>query len=166
MNVRPVELVLAPHIVDDAERLAPRRTTSAAPSPSARSRAPSRPVGPAAACRRCPAARRARPRAGRSCRASLRAIRMSAASATSSPPPTVCPFSAAMTSFGVCSSRSQRLVRVQAEVVLELRVRVLEHPDVRAGAEELVARAAQDDHVDAGSIRALRIAASISCIIS
>ena len=34
-----------------------------------------------------------------------RAMRMSAAIATSSPPPTVWPLSAAITSFGVCSSR-------------------------------------------------------------
>src|SRR5581483_3033748 len=38
--------------------------------------------------------------------ASLRARRRSAAIAISSPPPTVCPFSAAITSFGVCSRRS------------------------------------------------------------
>ena len=37
--------------------------------------------------------------------ASFRAMRMSAAMAISRPPPTVCPFSAAMTSFGVCSRR-------------------------------------------------------------
>src|SRR5215472_2653829 len=38
--------------------------------------------------------------------ASLRAMRMSAAMAISNPPPTVCPLSAAITSLGVCSSRS------------------------------------------------------------
>jgi hypothetical protein len=32
-------------------------------------------------------------------------MRMSAAMAISNPPPTVCPLSAAMTSFGVCSRR-------------------------------------------------------------
>jgi len=37
--------------------------------------------------------------------APLRAIRMSAAIAISSPPPTVWPFSAAITSLGVCSRR-------------------------------------------------------------
>ena len=37
--------------------------------------------------------------------APCRAMRMSAAIATSSPPPTVWPLSAAITSFGVCSSR-------------------------------------------------------------
>ena len=37
--------------------------------------------------------------------ASFAAMRMSAAIATSRPPPTVWPFSAAMTSFGVCSRR-------------------------------------------------------------
>ena len=37
--------------------------------------------------------------------APARATRRSAAIATSSPPPTQCPFSAAITSFGVCSSR-------------------------------------------------------------
>src|SRR5438876_653515 len=38
--------------------------------------------------------------------ASLRAMRRSAAIAISRPPPTVCPFRAAMTSLGVCSRRS------------------------------------------------------------
>src|SRR5256714_6591754 len=38
--------------------------------------------------------------------ASLRAIRMSAAMAISSPPPTQCPLMAAITSLGVCSKRS------------------------------------------------------------
>ena len=41
----------------------------------------------------------------------------------------------------------QRLVRVQAEVVLEPRRDLGKHLDVRAGGEELVARAAQHDHV-------------------
>jgi hypothetical protein len=41
----------------------------------------------------------------------------------------------------------QRLVGVQAEVVLEGRVRRLEHVDVGAGAEELLARAGEHDHV-------------------
>ena len=42
----------------------------------------------------------------------------------------------------------ERLVRVEAEVVLELRRDLGEHLDVRAGGEELVARAAQHDDVD------------------
>ena len=42
----------------------------------------------------------------------------------------------------------QRLVRVQAEVVLEGRIDAGQHLDVRAGGEELVARARQHDHVD------------------
>ena len=37
--------------------------------------------------------------------APLRAMRRSQASAISRPPPTVCPLSAAMKSFGVCSRR-------------------------------------------------------------
>jgi hypothetical protein len=41
----------------------------------------------------------------------------------------------------------QRLVGVQAEVVLEVRVGRLQHVDVGAGAEELVAFALQNDHV-------------------
>ena len=35
------------------------------------------------------------------------AIRISAAMAISNPPPTVCPFSAAITNFGVCSKRDK-----------------------------------------------------------
>ena len=73
---------------------------------------------------------------------------MSAAMAISSPPPTVCPFSAAMTSFGVCFETVERLVRMEAEVVLELRRDLRKHLDVRAGGEELVARAAEHDDVD------------------
>ena len=42
----------------------------------------------------------------------------------------------------------QRLVRVQAEVVLELGIRLLEHSDVGAGAEELLTRPAEHDDVD------------------
>ena len=43
-----------------------------------------------------------------------------------------------------------RLVGVQAEVVLERRIGVLEHADVGAGAEELLAGADEHDHVDRG----------------
>jgi hypothetical protein len=43
---------------------------------------------------------------------------------------------------------AERLVRVQAEVVLEARSDLAEHPDVRSGAEELVAGAGQHDDVD------------------
>jgi len=42
----------------------------------------------------------------------------------------------------------QRLVRMQAEVVLELRRDLRKHLDVRAGGEELVAGAAEHDDVD------------------
>ncbi len=42
----------------------------------------------------------------------------------------------------------QRLVGVQAEVVLEVRVRRLEHVDVGAGAEDLLAGAGEHDDVD------------------
>ena len=42
----------------------------------------------------------------------------------------------------------QRLVGMQAEVVLEVRVRVLEHVDVGAGAEELLAAPLEDEDVD------------------
>ena len=42
----------------------------------------------------------------------------------------------------------ERLVGVQAEVVLELGIGVLEHADRRAGAEELLARAGEHDDVD------------------
>jgi hypothetical protein len=42
----------------------------------------------------------------------------------------------------------QRLVGVQAEVVLEVRIDGLEHVDVRAGAEELLARARDQDDED------------------
>ena len=42
----------------------------------------------------------------------------------------------------------QRLVRMQAEVVLELRRDLGKHLDVRAGGEELVAGAAEHDDVD------------------
>ena len=38
-------------------------------------------------------------------------------------------------------------VGVQAEVVLEFRIRVVKHPDVRAGTEEPLAGAPQHDHV-------------------
>ena len=57
----------------------------------------------------------------------------------------------------------QRLVGVQAEVVLEVGIRVLEHPDIGAGAEELLAGAAEHDDVDVpASMRASSTAASIS----
>ena len=51
------------------------------------------------------------------------AIRMSAAMAISRPPPTVCPSSAAMHQLGRLLQAVQRLVGVQAEVVLEVGVR-------------------------------------------
>ena len=41
----------------------------------------------------------------------------------------------------------ERLVGVQAEEVLEPRRDGVQHPDVRAGGEEAVSLAAQDDHV-------------------
>ena len=62
----------------------------------------------------------------------------------------MCPLSAAITSLGVCSSRDQRLVGVQAEHVLELRRHGVEHPDVGAGREELLALAGEHDHLDVG----------------
>ena len=43
---------------------------------------------------------------------------------------------------------AQCFVRMEAEVVLELRIGVPEHADVRAGAEEFLARAAEHDDVD------------------
>ncbi len=105
----------------------PRRSTSGGRWPSARSRAPCRRAAPAAACRRCRAARRARLPAGRSCRASFRAMRMSAASATSSPPPDRVAVERRDHELRRLLEPRQRLVRVQAEVVLELGIRVLEH---------------------------------------
>jgi hypothetical protein len=52
--------------------------------------------------------------------APFRAMRMSAAIATSKPPPTQWPLIAAITSFGVCSN-AKRFVGVQAEIVFESR---------------------------------------------
>ena len=43
----------------------------------------------------------------------------------------------------------QRFIRVQAEEILEPRRDLVEHPNVRARGEELVALAADDDHMDA-----------------
>src|SRR5262245_43458119 len=78
---------------------------------------------------------------------SLRAIRMSAASATSRPPPTVWPVQRGNDELRRLREAVERLVRVKAEVVLELRIGLFEHADVGARAEEFVARAAQHDHV-------------------
>ena len=59
----------------------------------------------------------------------------------------MCPFNAAMTSFGRVLEAEQRLVGVQAEEVLEAGRDGVQHPDVGAGREEPVALAAQDDDV-------------------
>jgi hypothetical protein len=60
----------------------------------------------------------------------------------------------------------ERLVGVQAEVVLELGIGLLEHPDVGAGAEELVPAPRSTITWTFGSIRAASTAESISSIIS
>jgi hypothetical protein len=55
--------------------------------------------------------------------------------------------SAAITSFGVCSSRFIVSFGVQAKVILEAGRRLFEHVDVGAGADEFLTRAGQHDHV-------------------
>ena len=100
-----VQLGLAPDLIDQAELARLFERQQRAGRPSTRSPWPCRPAAPAAACRRCrastPSATSGRPIFPPPCRA----MRMSAAIATSRPPPTVWPLSPAITSFGVCSSR-------------------------------------------------------------
>src|SRR6266481_1738294 len=68
--------------------------------------------------------------------ASCRAIRMSAAMAISNPPPTQCPFRAAITSLGVLT-----------EVVLECRIDACLYFDIRARREKLVPCPGKHNHV-------------------
>ena len=136
---------IVPHLVDETDRLRLVERHQPPVDRSSPSPAPCRRAARAAACRRSPAARRAPLPAGRFCRPSFFAMRMSAAIATSRPPPTVWPFSAAMTSLRRLLEAVHRLVRVQAEVILERRIGVFQHADVRAGAEELLAGAADHD---------------------
>ena len=75
-------------------------------------------------------------------------MRMSAAMAISSPPPTQCPLIAAITSFGRVLQAQQHFVGVQAEVILERRVDAGQHLDVRASGEKLVARTGEHDDVN------------------
>ena len=55
---------------------------------------------------------------------------------------------AAITSLGVFSRRKQRLIGVQAEVVLECGIGLGQHLNVRARTKELLTGACQDDDVN------------------
>ncbi len=137
------------HPVHQPDPVAPPRRRSSRRSAAARARGPGPPAEAAARCRRSRDRCRASPRAGRTGRVSL-AMRRWQAIASSHPPPSAKPLTAATTGLPQRSSRAEHPLPLERPRLAVHRALARDLADVRAGDERLGAGTGEEHAPDRG----------------